>query len=527
MLHVLHLEDDANDAFLIEQALTDHRVEVKIRRATNRAEFLTALERGGFDLILADSSLPGIDGTDALRMAHQKYPDMPMITVSGAADGARAEAVLRVGATNCVVKDELWQLIAFVRAEEDKLRLRRMNRAMARLVIAVQELSLARDLEAITAVVRRAARELTGADGATFVLRDGEFCHYADEYAIEPLWKGQRFPLQACISGWAMLNRQPAVIEDIYADPRIPHNAYRPTFVKSLAMVPIRADAPIGAIGNYWAKPHKPAPEEIELLQALANTTAVAMENVQVYGELEKRVKDRTAELEAANREMETFSYAVSHDLRAPLRAVRGFTDIVLKNSAEQLDPANRAHLEIVRESGRQMSARIEDLLKLARYSRAPVVASRVDLSRMARDIAARLAEASPHAAAEVRIADGLAAEADGGLLRAALENLLSNAWKYSAKNPRPRIEFDAMPGAGSARVFFVRDNGAGFDMASAAKLFQPFQRLHSAQEFDGTGVGLATVQRIIQRHGGRIWAEAAVDKGATFFFELPGAVQA
>ncbi len=156
------------------------------------------------------------------------------------------------------------------------------------LVAAIQRLSLARSLADIQEVVRTAARSLTGADGATFVLRDGSYCHYADEDAISPLWKGQRFPLETCISGWAMLNRRPAVIEDIYEDERIPHEAYRPTFVKSLAMVPIRTVAPVGAIGNYWAHRHEPSVQEVELLQALADSTAVAMENVRVYQELEQ-----------------------------------------------------------------------------------------------------------------------------------------------------------------------------------------------------------------------------------------------
>lgn len=152
------------------------------------------------------------------------------------------------------------------------------------LVAAIQRLSLARSIGDIQEIVRSAARRLTGADGATFVLREGEHCYYADEDAISPLWKGQRFPLEACISGWAMLNRQPAVIEDIYADGRIPHEAYRPTFVKSLAMVPIRTLAPVG----YWARRHAPSAQEVELLQALADSTVVAMENVRVYEELEQ-----------------------------------------------------------------------------------------------------------------------------------------------------------------------------------------------------------------------------------------------
>jgi putative two-component system response regulator len=164
------------------------------------------------------------------------------------------------------------------------------------LVRAIQRLSLARSIAEVQAIVRTAARRLTGAEGATFVLREGAYCYYADEDAISPLWKGQRFPLEACVSGWAMLNRRAAAIEDIYADPRVSHDAYRPTFVKSLAMVPIRMLDPVGAIGNYWARRHRPSAAEVELLQALADSTAVALENVRAYEELEQ------ARLETLNR---------------------------------------------------------------------------------------------------------------------------------------------------------------------------------------------------------------------------------
>lgn len=175
--------------------------------------------------------------------------------------------------------------------------------AMQRLLHAVQELSLAGSLDDIQRIVRSAARELTGADGATFVLRDDDQCYYADEDAIAPLWKGSRFPLETCISGWAMLNRAAAVVPDIYRDPRIPHDAYRPTFVKSLVMVPIRTLDPIGAIGSYWARERQPTQKEVELLQALADSTSVAMEMVRVRVELEERVRTRTAELERALKE--------------------------------------------------------------------------------------------------------------------------------------------------------------------------------------------------------------------------------
>lgn len=179
-------------------------------------------------------------------------------------------------------------------------------RAMEDLIRVVQDLSLARTLNKIMAIVRRVARELTGADGATFVLREGNMCFYADEDAIEPLWKGQRFPMSFCISGWVMQHRQPALIENLYDDPRIPTEVYQPTFVKSLVVVPIRAADPVGAIGAYWATHRQPTPQEVYLLQALANTTAVAMENVQVYAELEQRVRSRTAALQQALDEIKT-----------------------------------------------------------------------------------------------------------------------------------------------------------------------------------------------------------------------------
>lgn len=181
-------------------------------------------------------------------------------------------------------------------------------RGMERLVHAVQELSLARTLAEIQRIVRTSARELIGCDGTTFVLRDNGMCYYADEDAIAPLWKGSRFPMETCISGWVMINRAAVVIPDIYVDARIPHAAYRPTFVHSLVMTPIRKLDPVGAIGAYWADERTATPHEVSLLQALADSTSIAMENVQIYRELEQRVRDRTADLEQANEEIRQLS---------------------------------------------------------------------------------------------------------------------------------------------------------------------------------------------------------------------------
>lgn len=390
------------------------------------------------------------------------------------------------------------------------------TRGMEHLVGVVQELSLARTMEAIQVIVRRAARVLTNADGATFVLREGDCCFYADEDAIAPLWKGKRFPIEACISGWSMLNRSEAVILDIYADDRIPHDVYRATFVESLVMVPIRKQAPIGAIGAYWAHRRKQSSAEVKLLQALADSTSIAIENVQLYAELEERVSARTAELEAINQELESFSYSVSHDLRAPLRAIQGFARAVQEDAGPVLDAETRGHLDRVIGGAARMNGLIEALLELSRVSRAPVARERVDVSSVAREIAAELTERDPSRKVRLIVQDGLEVEADPRLFRAVMTNLLDNAWKFTSRNDDARIEVGANDGE-----LFVRDDGAGFEMARAARLFAPFQRLCSANEFPGTGIGLATVLRIVRRHGGDIRAESEPGKGTTFRFTL------
>lgn len=400
--------------------------------------------------------------------------------------------------------------------------------AAEKLIAAIQDLSLARDLKTVMEIVRRAARQLTGADGATFVLRDGLFCYYADEDAISPLWKGNRFPMSTCISGWVMTHREPAIIPDIFQDPRIPVDAYRPTFVKSLAMVPIRVKAPIAAIGNYWAQAHRATPQELKLLQALANSTSVAMENIDLCGDLERRVQSRTLELEAANRELEetnreleAFAYSASHDLRAPLRAIRTFAGLVAEDGENRLSPATLRYLERIDRATDRMTVLIRDMLSLAKVSTATVARQQVNLGEMAQEILHALAADAPGRRAQVQVSPHAFALCDPGLMRIVLDNLLGNAWKFTAQVPESRIEF-GFTDNGSAREFFVRDNGAGFPPEHAARLFMPFERLHAEAEFPGVGVGLATVGRIVAKHGGSVRAEGAVKAGATFYFTLP-----
>jgi PAS domain S-box-containing protein len=235
---------------------------------------------------------------------------------------------------------------------------------------------------------------------------------------------------------------------------------------------------------------------------------------------LEQRVKDRTRELERSNEELASFSYSVAHDLRTPLRGINGFSAILANEYAGKLDAAALGYLERIRAATVRMGDVMDDLLALAHASRAELQRQEVDLSAMAQAIAADLGSAAPQRGVEFAIAPGLMASADPGLIRIALDNLLGNAWKFSAKTEGAKIEFGLTTAEGQP-VYFVRDNGAGFDPAYGSKLFAQFQRLHTDKEYEGTGIGLAIVARVIRRHGGRIWAEGAVGRGATFYFTL------
>jgi light-regulated signal transduction histidine kinase (bacteriophytochrome) len=236
-----------------------------------------------------------------------------------------------------------------------------------------------------------------------------------------------------------------------------------------------------------------------------------------------KELENANRELEGANRELEAFSYSVSHDLRAPLRTIDGFSQILLEDHADQLDEEGEDYLGRVRAASQHMDNLIDDLLDLSRVSRGPLRKETVDLGAMATGIVEELERSQPEREVEFVTEEGITAFADANLLAVALENLLNNAWKFTSREERARIEFGSTTDEGGERVFFLRDNGVGFDMAYAGKLFGAFQRLHATEDFEGTGIGLATVARIVRRHGGRVWAEGDAGEGATFFFTLDG----
>jgi len=272
------------------------------------------------------------------------------------------------------------------------------------------------------------------------------------------------------------------------------------------------------------AAPSKERDEVAVLVSAfnemLAQIQARDNQLQKAHDELERRVADRTQELLVSNRELEAFSYSVSHDLRGPVDAVNGFAYVLGKDYASKLDDKGKELVEHIRSSGKRMMQLIDDLLNLSRVTSGAMQREAVDLSGIVRSITIELREGAPERKVEFVIADVGAAEGDARLLRVLLDNLIRNAWKYTSRRDTSRIEFGMEQNNGNL-VYFVRDDGVGFDSKSAERLFQPFQRMHSPEDFPGNGIGLATVQRIVRRHGGEVWAVSEVEKGATFYFYL------
>jgi len=393
--------------------------------------------------------------------------------------------------------------------------------AMEELVQVIQALSRARTLDEITAIVRDAARNLTGADGASFVLRDHDQCYYADENAIEPLWKGKRFPMSACVSGWVMNHAQSVMIPDIYQDPRVPYEAYRPTFVKSMAMVPIRRNAPIGAIGNYWAKQHTATDEEIAVLQALADTTSVALQNVELYEDLQGKIdilQQQQVRINAQRDALDIFTRALAHDLKEPVRAMQSFTEMLREPG---LPPEKSdEYLGFVQKAADRMGGLIQSvflytqlddpsqLTKQEFLISDAVAAAQENLTRLIQEHHAVVThDPLP------RVTAGMPQ------LTQVFQNLIANAIQHGKENPTVHIAAEEKP---DHWLFSVRDNGAGISPEYVEKIFLPFRRL--TNQAANMGLGLSICKKVIELHGGSIWCKSAVEQGTTVFFTLPKA---
>lgn len=347
---------------------------------------------------------------------------------------------------------------------------------------------------------------------ALLSLIDSERQWFKSRCGIEPSEMGR----SSAFCAFAIQSNEPLVVENAWNDPRFASNpaVIGNPFIRFYAGQPIfsLSGHAIGTLCIADTQPRHLSIEQIVSLQDFANLAEHEISRTTVAVGADQ--------LATANEQLEALSYSIAHDLRSPLRAIDGFTKIFIAEHSKEINKEDLIPLEKVRAATQKMSQLINDLLRLAGVGRHEFRRDKVDLSKIAESIAIDLQNTNKDRAVEFSIEPNVMVEGDGKLLRISLENLLGNAWKFTAKNSAPRIEFGAFQQDG-AQVCVVRDNGAGFDMAYANKLFGPFQRLHSVNEFEGTGIGLAIVHRIIQRHAGRIWAESDVGKGTTFNFIL------
>lgn len=385
------------------------------------------------------------------------------------------------------------------------------------LISTIESLSQARDMQTLTRLVSESARRLTGADGAAFVLRDEDRCYYVDEDAIGPLWKGRRFPLKSCISGWSMLNKLPVCLEDIYLDPRIPADAYRPTFVKSLIVVPIRKSNPIGAIGNYWAKQHRPTDVEVNILQALADTTSVALENLELYAQLQQKVQD----LQDRNYELERYAWVASHDLREPLRSIVTSLELIERRCGETFDSKTTEYFDFAVTGARRLQNLVKDILSHTQAIEKAVMFEMVDSREIAQESIKTICALDGANDTNISISQLPVVRSSPELLAQVFGNLVSNAFKFRSQDRKLKLEIGANAD-GADWIFFVRDNGIGIDPNFHERIFKMFQRLHPQDSYEGSGLGLAICKKILERHKGKIWLESQLGIGSTFYFSIP-----
>jgi len=495
------IEDEARDAELAQHTLRQGGFEFSFKRVDTEEGFLREIDEFKPSVILSDHGLPAFDGFSALTLAQQKCPDVPFIFVTGSLGEEMAIKALKSGATDFVLKHHLSTLppalhralnqaefqVQRKRAEEALL----MSEERYRSLVELSPDALFVQIDDKIVFINTAGVKLLGANKARDIIGRSAlaFVHPDDRKKIQ--------------------QRVRKLFEEHKPLHFIEHRIIQMgdgTINVEMAAAPLTFEGKMAAqVILHDITDRKRAEEEIRRLNL----------------ELEQRVVERTAELETANKELEAFSYSVSHDLRAPLRHIEGFVEILRATKADALDEEGQRHLQTIADSSRQMGKLIDDLLGFSRTTRVELRKIKVQLNEVLEGVLQEMQPDIRNREIEWDIGKLPEVEGDPALLRQVFYNLVSNALKYTRTRRFAKIEI------GSTRtdnefVIYIKDNGVGFDPRYAQKLFGVFQRLHRASEFEGTGIGLANVRRIIARHGGRTWAESELDEGATFFFSLP-----
>jgi PAS domain S-box-containing protein len=501
-LRILVVDDSEEDVALLLHAL--HRAGYEPVRHTvvsTEADFRAALAREEWDVVTSDHAMPRFSAPAVLQLLREINPELPLIIVSGEIDLDLAVSLVKGGAQDYIPKRELSRLPAVI---DRSLKDRQVRRERQR------------DADTLRASETRYRRLFeTAQDGILLIDATTEEITDINPYLINLLGETREWFIGKKL--WEI-----GFFTDTHASKQTFNELQASGYVR-YDDLPLRTSSGTKIDVEFVSNSYCVDQRKVIQCNIRSITERKQAENRlrALAAQLEQRVKERTVQLEDLNRELETFSYSVSHDLRAPLRQIDGFTKILQEDYAAEASTRAVELTQRIRGSVKRMNALIAALLKLAHLPVGRLKREPVNLSAMAHQVADDLQQSEPERRVEWNIAEGAMTNADPHLLRVVLDNLLGNAWKFTAQRECAHIEFGVEPQADGSVAFFERDDGAGFDMKHADKLFGAFQRLHSGKEFPGTGIGLATVQRIIHRHGGRVWADSSIDHGATFWFTL------
>mgnify|MGYP005854946567 CR=1 FL=1 len=502
-LNILILEDVALDAELIEYELRREKIDFISLIVETEKDFKEALINFNPDIILADHSLPTFDGLSALKITKKISPKTPFIFVSGKIGEEFAVEVLKEGATDYVLKNNLSKLVP----------------ALQRAINETKEQSERKNVEHALKKRDEQLRLITDNMLDIVVQIDSHgFIHYLSPSVTTVLGYNTDDILGLKIS---------ELVKFIHPDDLDGvKNRFEQVFSKNTSSIEYRCKNVnddyiwLEAIGNVLSTNSKNLRGAVFVIRNINDRKIAENRLKQYHDELEKMVAERTAELEAMNKELESFSYSVSHDLRAPLRRIDGFSQALLEDYGDKMDEQGLYYLNRMRIASQRMAQLIDDLLELSRLTRSDIQIEDVNLSFIAENIAKELKTSNPKRNVHFFIEDNIIVKGDSRLLKILMENLLDNAWKFTSHKDMAKINFGTKNDNGRL-IYYIKDNGCGFNMDESEKIFKPFHRINSENQFPGSGIGLATVQRIVNKHGGDIWAQGNIEKGSIFYFTL------
>jgi PAS domain S-box-containing protein len=500
-LRILIVDDSEEDAGLIVQALHRNGYDAISKRVDCEKDMRNALESQEWDVIASDHVMPRFSAPASLLLATQLRPLIPFIIVSGEIDIALTVSLMRNGAKDYITKKELLLLAPAIERELHEVQLQREIKKI--------EIALKRSEIRYRRLFETAEDGILILDATTGQILDVNpyliriLDYTKEDFLGKMLWNfGFFHDEQESRKAFAELQDKGYIR---YKNLPLETKTGKKISVEFVSNTYMVNDLKVAQCNIRDISKH--VMDEKEILK--------------LNEELEQRVKERTYQLEALNKELETFSYSVSHDLRAPLRRIMVYLEDLKADIASVQSSTGKELLEKIRINTKRMDRLISALLNLSHFSLQTLVRTTVDLSAMARHVADELAQNQPDRNVSFAIADGIIVQGDALLLRSVLENLIGNAWKYTSRNDTATIEFGVLPQDFETSIYFIRDDGVGFDMTYSNKLFGAFQRLHNEKEFPGIGIGLATVQRIITRHNGRVWAESTLGVSTVFYFTL------